>query len=46
MIVGEPKVGLGAELGSESDVFKMLLDGRRQKSTFTRRQLTFADDEP
>ena len=26
MIVGEPKVGMGGELGSETDVFKRLLD--------------------
>ena len=44
VIVGEPKVGLGAELGSESDVFKVLLDGRRQKATVTRKQFTFQDD--
>ena len=35
---------MGAELGSESDVFKVLLDGRRQKATVTRKQFTFQDD--
>ena len=44
VVVGEPKPALGTELGFDTDAFKVLLDGRKQKSTFTRKQLTFLDD--
>ena len=44
VIVGDPKAALGTELGCDTDVFKVLLEGRRQKTTVTRKQFTFQDD--
>ena len=44
VVVGEPKAAFGTELGSDTDVFKVLIEGRRQKTTVTRKQFTFQDD--
>jgi hypothetical protein len=43
VVVAEPKPAPCTELGGDTDVFKVLLDGRKQKSSFTRTQLTFLD---
>ena len=44
VIAGEPKAPPGRELGGDTDVFKVLLDGGKQKSSFKRDQLAFQDD--
>ena len=45
VIVGEPKALPGTELGGDADRFKVLLDGRTQKSSFARKQLAFPYDQ-
>ena len=44
VIVGKPTASPGTELGGDTDSFEVLIDGRKQKSTFTRKQLAFPDD--